>query len=103
MRGSQLNYGAHRRGIDYKGDGPWYRKVSLDALFTDFVLSGRCSYDDVTKGEFVAAFRRCARVSIRHSFVRWRDRFGNVVGGKHLAFYRFEPHGAYRGFTTQQH
>jgi hypothetical protein len=26
-----------------------------------------------------------------------------VVGGKHLAFYRFEPHGAYRGFTTQQH
>jgi len=102
-RGSQLNYGAHRRSIDYRGEGPWYSKVSVDALFTDFMISGHCSYDDVRRGEFVAALNRVVKLDKVHRFVIFRDRYGQIVGGRRINFYRFEPHFRYRGFTLQQH
>lgn len=102
-RGSQLNYGSHRQGIDYKGEGPWYRKVAIVALFTDYMFSPHCAYDDISYNEFVSALRRVVDLDRKHLFIRFRNDRGEVFHGRHMSFYYFLPHEQYRGFTTQQY
>mgnify|MGYP006431265441 CR=1 FL=1 len=102
-RGSQLNYGSHRQTIDYKGEGPWYHKVAIAALFTDYLYSPHRAYEDVTYREFVNALRRVVSLDYEQRYVRFHDDRGEIIHGRRVSFYRFRPHEQYRGFTTQQY
>ena len=102
-RGSQLNYGSHQQRIDYKGEGPWYRQVSVIALYSDYLLSPNRAYDDVTRSEFTHALRAILRLNTVYSFVRFRNEQGQIVHGQRISFCRFDSYEHYREFTTQDH
>jgi len=57
LRGSQLLYCEHDED-EYKGEGPWFDRVSMLALMSECVNCPLCTITDMTQHEFYLHFTR---------------------------------------------
>ena len=84
--GSQLQYD-YVKGHDYRGDGPWFRYVALDALHLDYqTFSGQM----LTRNQFIVRFYKVIGTPFRKSIpIRLEEKGGKLFLRPRRRFIRF--------------
>jgi len=87
--GRQLSsYADYKEGYDYKGQGPWKKYVSLDAMHRDFMKS-EYGYE-ITRTVFRMCLGRITEVTSHTRFGTVRNQWGEESLRPRVRFLRFD-------------